>query len=209
MVILAGATKHPQERWVTKQVLTGGLVTHHVCVLKDLPSPIGHLGCKRLQSLCCLQDMLWLSVILWMEHISKPNSLREYTLLTSNIGAVITLRKQEGADQKMQWLLKEHKGGLHCNRLHSINTNNVSSGWTVTLKEILPHKHVLPCPNNSLIWCTFGKDDAKQSQNNVTVCCEGGVAEGRNVVQLGANTIHQRAGSIAHFTHGGHLLSDM
>lgn len=29
------------------------------------------------------------------------------------------------------------------------------------------------------------------------------------MMQLGANTIYQRVGSIAHFTHGGNLPSDM
>lgn len=30
-----------------------------------------------------------------------------------------------------------------------------------------------------------------------------------NVMQLGANTMHQRVGFVAHFTHGGNLPSDM
>lgn len=79
----------------------GGLVAHYVFVLKEPPPrPLGPLTTSK--------SMLFAGQV--MVKCPSPNSNTPpsptgrgiHTLLTFNIGAVITLRKQEGAAQGMQ-----------------------------------------------------------------------------------------------------------
>lgn len=52
--------------------------------------------------------------------LRAPPAIEHTQLSALNIGAAITLRKQEGAAQGMQCLLQEYKHGLHWNRLHTL-----------------------------------------------------------------------------------------